>query len=215
MDEAIARFVKFMPGGFEGEQNLLTEREYKEQAHKKLNTVLTAEQAAEATAEDAARVRSAAVWINLLSPYESMHLKEAIEGPSGSAFLRSASKFAAGDYNAGCAGMHQAMKSHGPVSWPIVTYFPFLWDPHRHMFLKPMVTRDFAERIGHPFQYAYTSELRREVYDSLLDLTDETRKAIDHLRPRDNIDVQSFIWVVSSYTEAEMPETSSAAASES
>jgi hypothetical protein len=134
-----------------------------------------------------------------------MHLKEALEGPSGPAFLRSAAKFAAGNYNAGCQGMHQAMKAHGPTTWPIVTYFPFLWDPHHHMFLKPVVTCDFAERIGHPFQYVYTSELGREVYESLLELTEHTKEAIASLEPRDNIDVQSFIWVVGSYTDADKP----------
>lgn len=212
MEEALARFDKFMPGGFEGEQNLRMEREYKVAAHEALTSVLSAEQAADATMEDASRVRSAPVWINLLSPYESMHLKSALDGPSGPAFLQAAGKFAAGEYDAGCAGMHASMKAHGPITWPIVTYFPFLWDPSRHMFLKPVVTKDFAERIGHPFQYDYSSALQREVYESLLHLTDHTRTAISHLKPTSNIDVQSFIWVVGSYTDRDLPDASAAEA---
>jgi hypothetical protein len=207
MDEAITRFLEFMPGGFSGER-IRQEREYKLKAHEKLNSVLTAERAAQATDADARKIREAPVWINLLSPYESMHLKDALEGPSGAAFLRAAAKFAEGDINAGSEGMRQAMKRHGPFTWPIATYFPFLWDPHHHMFLKPTVTHDFAERIGHRFQYDYDPVARREVYESLLDLAECTRVAIAELKPRDNIDVQSFIWVVGGYTDADLPQTS-------
>lgn len=208
MDGAVARFLKFMPGGFAGERNLRQEREYKIKAHNTLNAILTAERAADATVDDALKVRQATVWINLLSPYESMHLKEAMEGPAGPAFLQSAAKFAAGDVDAGAIGMRQAMKAHGPLTWPIATYFPFLWDPLSQMFLKPSVTCDFAERIGHEFQYVYSSEISRGVYQGLLDLTEDTRKAISALQPRDNIDVQSFIWVVGGYTEADLPKAS-------
>ncbi|HJP67257.1 MAG TPA: hypothetical protein VJ846_00020, partial [Sphingomicrobium sp.] len=117
MDGAIARFLEFMPGGFEGKR-ILEEREYKLKAHKTLNSVMTDEEASTATKEGASTVRAAAVWINLLSPYESMHLKEALESPSGPAFLQGAAKFAAGDVNAGAAGMRQAMRGHGALTWP-------------------------------------------------------------------------------------------------
>jgi hypothetical protein len=206
MDGAIARFLEFMPGGFEGEQNLKNERKYKLRAHEELNEVLTVGQAGEATVDDAARLRDAPVWINILSQFESMHLKDCIEGPLGVKFLRSAAQFAGGDVNAASAAMQQAMKLHGPMSWPIATYFPFLWEPERHMFLKPMVTLDYAQRIGHPFQYVYEPDISREVYDSLLELAQSTKQAIEHLNPRDNIDVQSFIWVVGAYTDADKPD---------
>lgn len=204
-DGAIARFLEFMPGGFEGERNLQQEREYKTKAHEALNAVVPASAAEAATDAEARTVRTAPVWINLLSPYESMHLKEAMEGPNGAAFLRAAARFAAGSFAAGAQGMRTAMKAHGPLTWPIATYFPFLWDPTDHMFLKPTVTRDFAERIGHRFQYDYDSHIEPGVYESLLDLVAQTKQAIGALKPRDNIDVQSFIYVVGGYGEADRP----------
>jgi hypothetical protein len=207
MDAAIARFLTFMPGGFEGER-IRNERSYKLKAREALAAVLPAERAAKASREDADALRSAPVWINLLSLFESMRLKETIESPSGPAFLAAATRFAAGEYAAGIAGMAAAMKGHGHLSWPIATYFPFLWDPARHMFLKPEVTRDFAERTGHPFQYRYSSEVRPETYDALLELTADTKTALAGLHPADNIDVQSFIWVVGGYTDADLPEQS-------
>jgi hypothetical protein len=73
------------------------------------------------------------------------------------------------------------------------------------MFLKPNVTRDFAERIGHSFGYKYESSLDPLVYESLLDLTGYTCAAIKSLEPADGIDVQSFIWVVGEYPDDDMP----------
>jgi hypothetical protein len=112
-----------MPGGFEGER-IRNERSYKLKAREALAAVLPAERAAKASREDADALRSAPVWINLLSLFESMRLKETIESPSGPAFLAAATRFAAGEYAAGIAGMAAAMKGHGHLSWPIATYFP-------------------------------------------------------------------------------------------
>lgn len=204
MAEAVARFLKFMPGGFAGER-ISRERVYKVKASEALNAILPADQALAATRADADAVRKAAVWINILSPYESMHLKEAIEGPLGPSFLDAAARFALGERDAGIVGMRKAMKGHGAFTWPILTYFPYLWDPQNHMFLKPTVTRDFAERVGHPFQYRYDPMATSPVYEGLLELTHDTREALRDLEPADNIDVQSFIWVVGGYTDADLP----------
>ena len=70
-----------------------------------------------------------------------------------------------------------------------------------HMFLKPEVTKDFATRVGHRFANEYESALKIEIYDSLLDLARKTENELADLKPRDRIDVQSFIWVVGKYKE--------------
>lgn len=67
------------------------------------------------------------------------------------------------------------------------------------MFLKPLVTRNFAVRVGHPLAVTYEARLLPAVYRFLLDLADRTRAAIADLHPRDMIDIQSLIWVVGSY----------------
>jgi hypothetical protein len=67
------------------------------------------------------------------------------------------------------------------------------------MFLKPEVTRDFAARVGHRYAFDYSADLDAAVYDSLLDLTAKTTAELAELRPRDRIDVQSFIWVIGGY----------------
>lgn len=101
--------------------------------------------------------------------------------------------------------MASAVHQHGRVSWPILTYLPFLWDYQQQMFLKPTVTTDFASRVGHNFYHCYDAAPNPETYLALLDLVAETRTAIATLKPRDNIDIQSFIWVVGEYREADKP----------
>lgn len=81
------------------------------------------------------------------------------------------------------------------------------------MFLKPMVTCDFAERIGHRFRHDYATEVSSGVYASLLDLAHFTLDKIRPLGARDFIDVQSFIWVVGAYADEHklIPEANSQA----
>lgn len=201
IQSAIDRFLEFMPDGFEGKRSGQFESEYKRAAHGILNGALPLERAQNAEEVDAKRVRAAQVWINLLSPYESMHLKEALEGPSGSDFLKGAASFANGQFDHGAAQMVAAMKAHGRLSWPTATYLPYLWNPEKHMFLKPVVTCDFAERIGHRFQHDYEAEVSAHVYESLLDLASFTLNRIRPLGAKDFIDVQSFIWVVGAYAD--------------
>lgn len=206
IEEAISRYLRFMPGGFAAERNLTTERKYKVGARDALAQILPLDQALQATPDDARRVRETGpIWINLLSPFEAMHLKDAIGSSNGPAFLRAAAMFTAGHFSAGVAGMKAAMSKHGRLSWPTATYFPFLWSPADHMFLKPNVTRDFAERIGHRFQYEYEPDIEKQVYESLLDLTEATMRQLSGLAPKDRIDVQSFIYVVGGYRDDDLP----------
>ena len=79
------------------------------------------------------------------------------------------------------------------LTWPVVTVFPSLAQPDRHIFLKPNVTRVAAAQYGFDLPYQSTPNWR--TYASLLDFARLVR--IDHqeLHPRDMIDVQSFLWV--------------------
>lgn len=101
--------------------------------------------------------------------------------------------------------MENALKKYGRQSWPKATYFGYLWRPDRCMFCKPEVTKDFAQRIGHEFQYVYEPEIGLRVYMSLMDLAESTLAATRSLGAEDFIDVQSFIYVVGGYTEQDRP----------
>lgn len=57
-----------------------------------------------------------------------------------------------------------------------------------------MIAGRCVRRTGNP---AFTEA----TYRSLLDLVAETKKVNESLSPKDNIDVQSFIWIVGVYDE--------------
>jgi hypothetical protein len=202
-DGAKERFLYFFPEGFSSRSSVDEERTYKETAATRLRSALSVEQAAHASDADGARVASSSIQTNMLSLFEAARLNDTLKGKTGGQFLRGAAKFLQGDYQAGIDSMSAAVHPHGRVSWPIITYLPFLWDYDRHMFLKPTVTIDFSERVGHNFQHHYEPEPNPKTYLSLLDLVLTTRSAIETLAPHDNIDIQSFIWVVGEYRETD------------
>ncbi len=79
------------------------------------------------------------------------------------------------------------------LTWPIVTVFGFIANPARHIFLKPTVTRAAAHRYG--FELQYTSRPSWAVYQQVLQFAARIRLDVADLRPRDMIDIQSFMWV--------------------
>jgi hypothetical protein len=79
------------------------------------------------------------------------------------------------------------------LTWPLVTVFGFLAQPDEHFFLKPMVTRTAAREYG--FDFAYKSRPNWETYSNLLDFAKRVASDLRDMRPRDMIDVQSFLWV--------------------
>ncbi|HEY2048593.1 MAG TPA: hypothetical protein VGH03_04575 [Caulobacteraceae bacterium] len=204
---AKTRFLKYFPGGFasdayvgSGGKNGTGERAYKLAAKARLEAKVTPEAAATGSGFGEA-VTQAFVGTNLLEPkFELPKVGEIMRGARGDAFIRGAARFTLGDIKGGLAEMEAAARPHEAAKWTLVTYLPFLWRPETHAFLKPQVTKDYAERVGHRFADVYEPALRPEIYASLLDLYAKTGAAIADMNPRDNIDVQSFIWVVGKYT---------------
>jgi len=87
------------------------------------------------------------------------------------------------------------------LTWPVVTVFAFIALPRIHYFCKPTVTRVAAQAYGYPLTYA--SRPSWEVYQHALEFARTVRKDLSDLRPRDMIDIQSFLWVLGS---AEYPD---------
>jgi len=192
------RFLRIFPEGFRSALYCKEERDYKLRAKDKLDAAVPLERAL--TESGLGETILPALGTNLLHPIENAKFREALRGPRGDQFIRGAAVFAEGDFASGLLQMDKALRPHGVANWTAVTYFPFLWKPAVHMFLKPEVTKKFAERVGHSFSARYSSQLNASTYASLLDLVDTTDREIDELRPVDHIDTQSFIWVVGEYT---------------
>jgi len=82
------------------------------------------------------------------------------------------------------------------LTWPLVTVFGFIANPAEHIFLKPRVTQ--AAAVKYKFDFYYRSQPGWKTYQSLLNFAQQVKNDTKDLQPRDQIDIQSFIWVLGS-----------------
>lgn len=87
-------------------------------------------------------------------------------------------------------------QADGCAKWTTATYYGFLLQPEPRIFLKPEVTKFAAEACGWDLQYEsalnWKTLSRAEALANYL-FTELTRMG---LKPRDLVDVQSFIWCI-------------------
>ena len=208
------KFLRFFPDGFVDETYLDWERGYKEKAHqqweaflgkKSFSLLLRANKFTE-IAQHAVRVESRT---NLLFSFEKMALRDALRWPAGARqFAIGLYDFLHGDgepearFDRWCETVATLPRKQTRVfTWPVVTVFGFIAQPEEHIFLKPNVTRVAAQEYGYDFTYA--SRPNWQTYMSLIGFAEVVKKDLRDLRPRDLIDIQSFIWVQGSDEYAE------------
>ena len=200
------KFLRFFPGGFSDETYLDWERGYKWKAHERWEaelgkTAFRAHLRAGRHAEVAARAVAIESRTNLLFSFEKMALRDAVRPKEGARLF--------------AEGLFDFLHGGGPpearftrwrdavgglprrqtrvLTWPLVTVFGFLARPDAHVFLKPQVTKAAALAYGYPFEYV--SRPAWPTYESLLGFAERVRRDVKDLRPRDMIDLQSFLWV--------------------
>jgi hypothetical protein len=200
------KFLRYFRKGFFDETYIDWERGYKSAAHERWENALDrnifrALMDEGKYSEIAARAVSIESRTNLLFSFEKMALRDAVKSPAG------ARAFAQGlyDFLHGPGGIEQKFKRWVDVvgalprrqtrvlTWPLVTVFGFIAQPETHIFLKPNVTRIAAKTYG--FDFRYLSRPAWDTYASLLEFAATVRRDLRDLRPRDMIDLQSFIWV--------------------
>lgn len=198
---ARARFLHWFAGSFASADYAAEERDYKLKAKHELEKTAPIEEAATGSGYGEAVLRAYRAT-NLLYPVEKTRLQALLRGADADAFVRAAARFALGEGKSALRAMETLLLPHDNAKWTVVTYLPFLWRPDAHIFLKPEVTKDFAERVGHSLARSYSAELDFGVYEDLLDLAHEIRTNLSDLNPRDMIDVQSVIWVNGAYHDS-------------
>ena len=202
------KFLRQFPGGFRDPLYLDWERDYKWETHlrwhealprDKVRRLLRDGQAAEVAAR-ALRVEQRSRHSMLFS-FEKMALRDALRSPEG------VRDFAHGlyDYLHGRGGLERRFerwvetidglprRQTRVLTWPLVTVFGFIAQPLEHMFMKPNTIRAAARAYG--YDLPYQSRPSSETYGSLLAFTELVRRDLRDLRPRDMIDLQSFLWV--------------------
>jgi hypothetical protein len=180
------------------------ERAYKWRAHQEWQGVLN-RNAYEAKlsqgkfldiGSDAIRIESRT---NLLFSFEKMAIRDALKPERGArAFAEGlyALLYGPGNVHAKFSRWCEVVaglprKQSRVLTWPVTTVFGFIAQPDTHIFLKPTVTRLAAREYG--FDFPYRSGPSWGTYSSLLAFASEIGHDLRDLRPRDLIDIQSFI----------------------
>ena len=202
------KFLRYFRGGFGDPTYLEWERDYKWETHQRWEEALNREEFGRLLKNRAyTEVAARAVRTeqrsrhSMIFSFEKMALRDAVKSAAG------AKMFAEGLYEFlhGRADMQErferwcAVVSALPrrqtrvLTWPLVTVFGFIAQPEQHIFLKPTVTRRAADAYG--YEFSYQSRPNWETYSSLLAFAETVRNDLHDLRPRDMIDIQSFLWV--------------------
>lgn len=210
------KFLRFFPGGFRDETYLDWEREYKWETHERWDDALgRAEFRRLLRAREYSEIAARAIRVeqrsrhSMIFSFEKMALRDAVKSAEG------ARSFAEGlfDFIHGTGNDERRFtrwcetigglprKQTRVLTWPLVTVFGFIAQPEKHIFLKPNVTRIAARAYG--FDLQYQSRPSWETYASYLEFAAIVRRDLSDLRPRDMIDIQSFIWVQGSDEYAE------------
>jgi len=210
------KFLRFFPGGFRDEKYVEWERGYKWETHERWEEALGREEFRRLLRRgEFAEVAARAVRVeqrsrhSMIFSFEKMALRDAVKVPEG------ARLFAEGlyDFLHGAGGTERRFtrwveavaalprRQTRVLTWPLVTVFGFIAQPDTHIFLKPNVTRAAAREYG--FDFRYQSRPSWETYANLLEFAETVRRDQRDLRPRDMIDLQSFIWVQGSDEYAE------------
>jgi hypothetical protein len=207
--KSLQKFLHFFKKGFYDPKYLQWERDYKWNAHKAWEEELNEKEFKRLLrAKDYSEIAKRAVRMesktNLLFSFEKMALRDAVKSEDG------AEIFAKGLFNYiyGKEPLNERFENFSKalaalprkqtrvLTWPLQTVFGFIANPKEHIFLKPRVTQAAAQMYDYDFQYK--SKPNWETYRSLLDFARQIRKDLPSLKPRDYVDLQSFIWVMGS-----------------
>jgi hypothetical protein len=202
------RFLRYFPGGFRDETYLDWERDYKWATHERWEAALNRAEFRRLLRREAFReIAARAVRVeqqsrhSMIFSFEKMALRDAVKSRHGAELF--------------ARGLYQYLHGHGSLerrftswvdavaalprkqtrvlTWPLVTVFGFIAQPEVHVFLKPTVTREAARAYG--FDFAYAARPSWATYEGLLRFAALLRRDLRDLKPRDMIDLQSFIWV--------------------
>ena len=200
------KFLRFFPKGFYDDKYIDWERGYKWEAHERWRETLGPKQLrlllkdGEHT-EIARRAVNIESRTNLLFSFEKMALRDAVRSKEGARdFAEGLGEYLYGRANERtkferwCETVASLPRRQTRVlTWPLVTVFGFIALPDTHFFLKPMVTRAAAREYGYDFQYQ--SRPNWDTYSHLLEFARAVSRDLRDMRPRDMIDIQSFLWV--------------------
>ena len=213
MAGSISTFLGIFPLGFKDPEYIGVqqsgERQYKWDAHLQWNKTLSGAAgkhllAANNIEEMVRRAQSVEARVNLLSIFEKAALRDGLKDKAAAqVFFETLFDLLASpepseerfnSYLSAVECLPVRKDGHPVARWPATTILPFLARPDCFMFLKPEATKECAELLG--FELNYRTDPNWFTYKKLLEMCEILREHLKPLKPRDMIDLQSFIWVV-------------------
>lgn len=202
LPQSIHFFLEQFPEGFYGQKFIETERGYKLQAHK-LGLELLNEPLFRSLLQnkDFADICRRALKLvnatNLIFPNEKMALKDALAIDNARELFANALYellYGHDELKGRFTRLTTALEEIGADKWTTASYFPFIIQPDQHMFVKPQITQHASELCG--YEINYRPQLNWITYKSVQDFARYLHTALAELKPRDMIDVQSFMWCI-------------------
>ncbi|MBX9669651.1 MAG: hypothetical protein K2X93_18655 [Candidatus Obscuribacterales bacterium] len=203
------RFLRFFPKAFKDPLYIDWEGTYKWEAHKLFDNLLNKAEFEQLLrkreyldiANRALQVESKTTF---LFSFEKMALRDALRTSDGAATF--------------AEGLHSALYESGSrkekfiawivavselprkksrvLSWPILTFFPYIAQPKKFMIMKPTAMMRAAAELG--FDLEYSSKPNYRTYERLVELADLVGEAIKDLKPENYHDLQTFLWIIGS-----------------
>ncbi|MCP5131558.1 MAG: hypothetical protein H6985_18495 [Pseudomonadales bacterium] len=197
----IKTFRNVYPGGFYGEKQAVEEREYKLAACHRFQELLSQPVYADLMeAEDYSEIYNRCANLvgmtNLIQgSFEKPQLLDSIRRPEhADKFFPALFSVLYGDaaimvrFGEWCSVLTDLELS----KWTYATYFLFLSNPEKYMFVKPEMLKKSISLCRYPLEYE--SQPSAELYSEVLAYSNWLKSKIAELKPRDMIDVHSFMW---------------------
>ena len=202
LEESINDFLTKFPQGFNDPEYFKEERDYKIKGHEIAVENLDQTRLLELLAagnhdEVCKRALKVVNATNLPFPNEKMALKDGLKSQEAQkAFSEKLCGllYGNGHFDEAFDQFAAVLADINAAKWTIITDFLFLRFPDRHMFVKPTMVINAAEICA--FDINYRTEPNWETYRLVLEFSDVLKNGIARLSPRDNIDVQSFMWCI-------------------
>ncbi len=202
LPSSIEYFLSKFPEGFKGEKYLEEERNYKVSAHTSAKELLGENHFLSLVEkEDYEEITKIALKIvnstNLIFPNEKMALKDGLSSlESKKQFSNELFNLLYGkdDFSKNFQSFCTFLDNIKAGKWTTATYFPYIFQPEKYMFVKPTITQHAADLSR--FEICYSPQVNWKTYKLILNFSEYLRTALVELEPRDMIDIQSFMWCV-------------------
>lgn len=203
------RFLRFFPEGFRDQRHIDWEVTYKMIAHDLWVELLDEDQyKALLRSRDYDEIVNRALRVeaktNFLFSFEKMALRDGVKTRDGARIFSE--------------GLFQLLHERGSLkerfvrwivavgelprkksrvlSWPVLTLFPFIAQPSKHIIMKPTAMINAAIELGYDLDYSSKPNFR--TYDRLLHLSELIKVELADLTPKKHLDTQSFLYVIGS-----------------